>query len=253
MENIFQATDNKVKVVFHNHCSECNKKWDSYVEVEPQFINILHWEEEQYNTTLCDTCKGNLAKTLKEQAEKERIEEEIQKALIPPDFTKWNRELGNNELARFVENNKDKHIFLSGMYGKGKSRSLAINLVKSIIKNENKQIKYCRFTDIAMEYASICCENIGNARKYLQAVLNYDIIVIDDLGKKRITDNAGEFIYDIFDNLYCGNAKCKLWVSSNINWRKLASLFENKDCGNAVVSRIDRLISENRLVDYEVR
>lgn len=255
MKNISQPTntDNEiVEVICHNYCPNCNKTWNTVIKIEKEYLDILHWSLDIKQTILCDECGANLALNMERANNQKRILQDVETANIPADFTKWNKEIGNNELARFVENNKDKHIFLNGMYGKGKSRSLAINLVKSITKNENKKVKYFRFTDIAMEYAGICKENIGNARTYLKDILKHDIIVIDDIGKKRITDNAGELLYDIFDNVYCGNANCKLWLSSNINWRKIASLFENKDLGNAVVSRIDRLISENRLVDYEV-
>lgn len=253
MKTIFQSTNqDKIKINIHNHCPECDKRWETYIEVEKEYLDILRWEHEQNNETLCDACSLLIEEKLQKQNENSRIIYETENALIPIEFCKWDKKLGNNELARFIQENKDKHIFLSGMYGKGKSRCLAINLYKSIVNNENKQVKYFRFTDIAMEYASICRENIGMARSYLKELLNHDIIVIDDLAKKRITDNAGEFLYDIFDNIYCGNAKCKLWVSSNIDWRKIATLFENKDCGNAVVSRIDRLISENRLIAKEV-
>jgi DNA replication protein DnaC len=252
MKTIYPKTDDKIKVTIFNHCPECGKNWNTYIEIEKEYLDILQWGEEQNNIKLCDECELILMRNQSELKEKERISEELATALLPPDFCKWNKEIGNNELARFIQENKDKHIFLSGMYGKGKSRCLAINFVKMIANNENKKLKYFRFTDIAIDYASICRENIGIARTYLKEILNNDIIIIDDLAKKRITENAGEFLYDIFDNIYCGNAKCKLWVSSNINWRKLASLFENKDCGNAVVSRIDRLISESRLVEKEV-
>jgi DNA replication protein DnaC len=247
------TTSQKIKVAINNTCPQCGNKWLTYVEIEEDYLSMLGWSNEVENSTLCDTCNSKLIAENKIFQEKTRINQAIETANIPQEFVTWDKQLGNSKLANFVYQNKDKNLFLSGMYGTGKSRSLAINLVKLITKNEQARVKYFRFTELAMQYASICREDIGQASNFIKQLLNYDIVVIDDLAKKRITDNAGEFMYDIFDNLYCGKAKCKLWVSSNINWRKLANLFENKDCGNAVVSRIDRLISENRLTESEVQ
>ena len=247
------STSQKIKLAINNTCPQCGKDWKTYIEIEEEYLAMLGWSNEVANKTLCDTCNYKLIAENEINQEKTRINQAIENANIPADFTQWDKEKGNSKLANFVYQNKDKNLFLSGIYGTGKSRSLAINLVKLITQNELARVKYFRFTELAMQYASICKEDIGQASKFIKDLLNYDIIVIDDLAKKRITDNAGEFMYDIFDNLYCGKAKCKLWVSSNINWRKLANLFENKDCGNAVVSRIDRLISENRLVENEVQ
>lgn len=246
------TTSQKIEVKINNTCPECGCKWQTTIEIEDEYLISLDWIDNTENSILCEDCQMKADAENKIKQEQSRISQEIENANIPNEFCTWNKELGNAELANFVHQNKDKNLFLSGMYGTGKSRSLAINLVKLIAKNQSIKVKFFRFNELAIQYASICREDIGQATKFIRELLSNDIIVIDDLAKKRITDNAGEFMYDIFDNLYCGKSKSKLWVSSNINWRKLANLFENKDCGNAVVSRIDRLISENRLVEKEV-
>ena len=86
---------------------------------------------------------------------------------------------------------------------------------------------------------------------YILDLLNESILLIDDIGKRRITETAGEMLYEIFDRLLGGDCKCRVWVTSNLALSELAGRFENADIGDGVVSRIDRMIEGGTMVKIE--
>ena len=65
-------------------------------------------------------------------------------------------------------------------------------------------------------------------------------------------ETAGEMLYDMIDLVYSGASKAKLWITSNKTLADFADAFENLDLGDAVVSRLDRMIANGKMVKIEV-
>jgi DNA replication protein DnaC len=246
---MFQQTE-KIHMRIFNKCPDCNKEWESDIEIEKEIYDLMNWTATMSQYVFCDTCKAKHDAINQQEQRKKDIADEIDFANIPKEFISWDRDLGNIELCKWIKANADKSLIICGEYGTGKTRSICVNLCNLIKENlyQRLKIKYYRFPDLAKGYAGICHTDISQAKNYLMNIFRNDIVVIDDLVKQRITDNAGEMLYEVFDMLYNGNIQCRIWFTSNIDWRKLAIRFENHDVGNAVVSRIDRMISDGRMV-----
>ena len=76
-------------------------------------------------------------------------------------------------------------------------------------------------------------------------------MMIDDIGKRRITENAGEMLYDLFDRLYSGMNNTLVWVTSNFTLSGLSAGFVNPDVSDGVISRIDRMIESGEMIVIE--
>jgi hypothetical protein len=79
-----------------------------------------------------------------------------------------------------------------------------------------------------------------------------DVILIDDVGKRRITETAGELLYDMADLVYSGSSRAVIWFTANKTLADFANQFENLDLGDAVVSRFDRMIEAGKMLNIEV-
>lgn len=252
--SMFQKTD-KVNIRIFNSCPECGKKWETSIEIAKEFCDMMNWSATMTQSIFCEVCKQKQEETELIERRKRQIMRQYEIACIPAEFQSWDRDKGNIDLCRWIKENSSNNLIISGDYGTGKSRSICVNLcnmLKNAVSNEYVlNVLYYRFPDLANDYAGICKEDISHAKNYLKTVCNQDILVIDDLGKKRITENGGELLYEIIDMLYNGSIKCRLWITANIDWRKLAIHFANRDVGNAVVSRIDRMISDGRMIDKQ--
>ena len=80
----------------------------------------------------------------------------------------------------------------------------------------------------------------------------YDIIMLDDIDKRRINETAGNMLYKLFNKLYEGNIISRLWFTMNHNGREFQNMFDNRDYGAAVLSRIDRMMKDGRFYVHKI-
>lgn len=234
-------------VDYHNTCPKCGKHEDYQLEVADFLRDILKGGNTQNFCEECAIEKEKHDALIRQQQYRETM---LSEAQIPDDFLEWDKSKGNNQLARQIRDNTEKSLFICGKNDACKTRSAAINLKLQITQN-NQKCRFARWSDLAMGYARICKTASENSRNYIEQFLGYDVLLIDDIGKRRITETAGELLYDIIDLVYSGTFKTRLWITSNKTLDGLADMFENLDMGDAVVSRIDRMLESGKMVKLE--
>lgn len=229
----YNQTQGKIRL----RCSNCGKVFETLYEtavfLDPMFknhfINI-------FETQLCDEC---VAVNIKEQEEKERIakqkafasmqEERCDAASIPVDFRK--SESPNKELSDMLNNNKDKHVVITGVTGSGKTSS-----VSSVLSNmlaEGKNVKYYpSLSALARQYVDAKrSDSYGSADRFFSKLNQYDIIAIDEcFGKGKLTETTEELMYALLDTAYTGSSQYKLWLIGNLYGGALDKMFiDNAD------------------------
>ena len=234
-------------VIYHNTCPKCGKVEEQPVEV-PDFMREILTGGNTEN--FCDKCLEEVEQIKNIQRQKEREEMFIDQADIPADFREWDSEKGNGNLARKIRDNRHLHIFVAGRNNCCKTRATAINL--KLEAKKGMRCRFVRFSELAAGYARVCKVESENSMQYIRNLLNYDVLFIDDIGKRRITETAGELLYDLFDLIYSGESKTRVWITSNKSISDLAGIFENGDMGDAVVSRLDRMIDAGKMLKIEV-
>ena len=230
-------TEETVKVTCRNTCPVCGK-------VELNDYNLPDWISRtfpQETHALCDICRAEADRKEMEAYRERQLARLMDEADIPPEFRTWDSSIGNQELARKIRNSRNGSMLVCGFYSKGKTRATAYNLLLEV-KN-GKSCRFWRFSDLAAKYAAQCKAD-GDAQDWLKKQMNRDVILIDDICKRRITDTAGEMLYDILDWLYSGEIRCNLWMTANKSLADVAKCFQNADTGDAVVSRIDRMADD---------
>lgn len=235
-------------VVYHNTCPICGRENDDAIEIPESLTEFMPGGNTK---NLCDSCYEQKQQFEEFERQKRRREDFLQKADIPEDFLTWDKDKGDNQLARKVLDNADKSLFVCGKNAACKTRATAFNLKLQITK-ENRRCKFIRWSDLALGYARTCRMSSENSKAYIDEFLSYDVLLIDDIGKRRITETAGEMLYDMIDLVYSGAKKTKLWITSNKTLADFADTFENIDLGDAVVSRLDRLMESDRMIKLEV-
>jgi DNA replication protein DnaC len=244
MADISQRID---LVDYHNTCPKCGKQESFQVEV-PEFARQIMTGGNTQN--FCDDCIVEVQKLEALHREQQRRELLLDRAEIPADFHVWDKDKGNNQLARQIHDNAEKCLFIAGKNDACKTRSAAFNLKLQVTKS-NLACRFIRWSDLAMGYARTCKMSSENSRLYIEDFLKNDVLLIDDIGKRRITETAGEMLYDMVDLVYSGAKKTKLWITSNKTLDDLADAFENLDMGDAVVSRLDRMIESGKMLKIE--
>lgn len=244
MNNDTSPKTSKVTLHFHNVCYLCGKETNTSQEVDAW---IAEWFENTESKHACPDCAEKIrqAQLLEQQAM--LIENRIAGCGVPDNFREWDSAKGNKELANAIRCECGKSLYISGHYGTCKTRAACANLLRRI--KSGQLGKFVRFGEIANRYQHSFSKGENAPDYYIDSLLDSDILLIDDVGKRKITQTAGELLYEIFDRIYAGDTRCRVWLTSNAELRAFAYKFENEDVGNAVLSRIDRLIGDGKMAN----
>lgn len=226
-------------------CPKCGTSLQKTVTVPRSMAKFM----EGLTSVLCDPC-GEAQKAEQDQRIKEQVDQErFTAAKIPPEFRHWDSEKGNTSAADWVDLNKGSNLLLIGEVSTGKTRAMIKVLQEEC--SRGKKVLFFDFCDFAELYAGKMQESIPSASAFLNRILlrgGYDIIMLDDIDKKRINETAGNLLYKLFNKLYSGEIKTCLWFTMNHSGRELLNSFENRDYGAAVISRITRMMDDGRFV-----
>lgn len=247
MEQTQNATSPKtsnVTVNFHNVCSFCGKETYTSQKMDSWIASLITTTETKH---ACPDCSEKVKKAQFMEQQKIIVEERTRECGIPDNFREWDSSKGNKDLANAILNSHKKSLYISGHYGTCKTRAACANLLRRIKSGENG--KYVRFGAIASKYQRSFSNGENAPESCIDSILDADILLIDDVGKRKITQTAGELLYEMLDRIYAGDTRCRVWITSNADLISFVHKFDNDDVGNAVVSRIDRLIGDGKMAN----
>ena len=244
MSNPTNQKTSDVTVHFHNVCNMCGKETHMTHTMDSWLAELLGATETKHP---CPECAGKIKRVQEAEAAAMRAEENSRTCGVPDNFREWDSAKGNKDLANAILRESGKSLFISGHYGTCKTRAACANLLRRIEKGERG--RYVRFGAIASQYQRSFSNGEKAPEWCIDSILNTDILLIDDVCKRKVTQTAGELLYEILDRIYAGDTRCRVWITSNADLRSFVKKFENPDVGAAVVSRIDRLIEENKMAN----
>lgn len=163
---------------------------------------------------------------------------------IPERFRVWDQNIapkGAGKIARFVQKNANKSLFIAGNYGCGKTLSVAYAGFW-LIREKLTPVKYLLAPALCKQYAAQMSVSSQAGEEWLEDIRRgSSVLIIDDLGKEKHTESSGELLFRLIDDIYTGRHSARLWVTANKSGRELAARFEDKDTGNAVIDRLRRI------------
>lgn len=195
---------------------------------------------------LCSECAEKEKQERMKQEQERMANSILRNTRIPDNFTRWDKNLGNRNLARAILNNNQKHLYVYGENSSGKTRAMAYNLY--LLAKKNMNVQYFRFGELALKYASSIKSDTENSADFLQNLMSHDVVMIDDVCKRKATPSAAEMFYLLLDIAYSGESKTKLWMTFNRSPEELPAYFEDPEMADAIISRIDRLADTEELV-----
>lgn len=233
-------------------CKICGKedclKWALIEDKELNKI-IIECKNQLLARAICDSCLNDQSKAEELIKAKKDIDEKIQ--TLP--YNNFNSEKAKDKgrLAELMLRlwQAKKNAFVQGVYDSGKTRSCAnifVFLAKSMISGT-----YLKAGDLIDECTSLAVEQTKDAvnMKLKRLILSNRLIMLDDLGKHKITDAGGEVLYKLLDLIIEMNADCKIWITANESANTIINKFKDKDVGSAFVSRFHRMEFVNVIQD----
>lgn len=213
-------------------CTSCNSKFDA--------------EEIEFNgkklcfTTLCDPCleknlaesQANAAKTREDALERDFW------ASVPPLYQDTNIERLNPILGREVLTWEydSKGLGIRGISGSQKTRAAVALLHK--MKMQGKSVFFIKATDIARFAANQFSndnEIQNEARRAIRSAHTCNVLLIDDIGKGRMSPASEELLYDILDKR--SERKLPVIWTANATGEEIHKML-SQDRGDAIMRRL---------------
>lgn len=178
-------------------CEECS----SYFEYEP----IIFQDQQIFHQKYCDACGEKLTKQAEEsdRLQRESMARNRFYSMIPPIYreTQKSRLSGilSDVLQSFEKN--DRGLGIIGGSGKGKTRIGILCLEK--IHKAGHSTFFISATDFALNCANQFADNpaiSSQAEEILRRCKVCDLLMLDDLGKNRMTDRVESELYDLLEH-----------------------------------------------------
>ena len=213
-------------------CQECHQPF----EYEPFYID----EQERFAPVTCDPCKAVSAAAEVQRQETERIMKaaDLWKEICPDEY----QETDLSRLPRPYQVVIDRWLYgckgigFCGEAGRGKTRSAF-----SILRKQHFRGRRCyaisakRFADLALDKFDHDGRTKATARDRIRKCHTADLLLIDDIGKGKLTDRPEEELYDLLE--YRTSKRLPtLWTAESGGADLLQRLSAER--GNAILRRL---------------
>ena len=217
---------------FDAKCCVCGE--DAGYDVPDQEANAL--KERGINLKLsnitCDACFDAKERRKEQEAQERAFCLALEKSKIPTEMTKWDERLGNKHLLAWIIANAERSLYIAGAYGQGKTRACATVGAKLVAKGLN--VRYWLVGDLLSKFSTLYGENFGQDENLVSILKGCRLLILDDIGKEKITDRSGEAIFRIINARY--ENKLPTWITANLNGSELS--MKMGDRGGAIIRRL---------------
>lgn len=221
-------------------CPECGKEMVRTVTLPADFQIFRDGDQ-----MICVPC-GNARQA---HIEQQRIEIEKQSRLIAtgvkPEFFVYDFSKANREMFSWIKQNTETNMLVISEVNTGKTRAMCKALLDE--NNSGLRCRYMEFGTLSAIYSGEKKESTTAAQRFINRIVgSYDILILDDIDKVKLTETTGELLYKILNAVYSRSAKIRLWMTCNHSGQELMNKFEIRDQAAAVLSRIERMSDDGR-------
>ncbi len=194
------------------------------------------------SATRCDSCidKYHAATEANEQQAFQSKRNEVFRERCPKSMQWFDRERFPSDLQKHDDIVTapmiDQGILIHGRTGSGKSRTLW-QLAKRLITHDQRSVQILEDRAFGrLIERSFAGSNNAEHDKLIRQFQNCSVLMIDDIGKAKMTERVESDLFDIIDHRYAdGKPMC---FTTQFTGDPLISRFGCKETGEAIVRRI---------------
>lgn len=224
--------------VFNFNCCKCGTSGDMDITGSEDFAEYLS------RTFLCPSCESlrlqeieSRKQEVKQQEYNKTFQGRFERSLLPEELLDYDSSLGNNELLKFIQVNGHRSLFIAGKNRIGKTRA-SVHAAHNILKNSNKEIRYCRTTETFRKMSIDYGDDIKKADRKINELSSVSLVIFEDMGKESLTDRGAEIMYEIIDTRLI--RRLPIWVTTNKGGSALIKSI-GLDRGRAIVTRLEEM------------
>lgn len=152
-----------------------------------------------------------------------------------------------------IANKRGTGIIFYGPYGVGKTH-LACSIANELIKMQKSVIFGSTIKFFGIIKKSYNNEIEENESKIISEFINWDVLIIDDLGKEKPSEWVLEKLYYIINERYEHNKP--IIITTNFSENQLIDIFtvgKNKSSIEAIISRLNEICLSVQIFDNDYR
>jgi DNA replication protein DnaC len=210
-------------------CQECG----GIFSFEPLELNGRRLFEPDY----CDSCAETLSQQQTKQ-EQSRVKEASRNAFwdsIPPIYRETDQTKIKATLRNLIANWKGGNAGIIGPSGEGKTRTAVLLLERIHFRRSTMFLSSSNFGKIVASQFSNTPGRRDAAEGIIAKAYHADVLLLDDVGKGRMTDRAEAELHDLLEHRTSWK-KTTLWTA-NSNARQLHAMF-TADRADAILRRL---------------
>lgn len=200
-------------------------------EINNFLRDSLKWNEEQAKKMLAQKRQDEITKKLNDSGLGKRFQKRTFNTLkdTPQNY------IAKTKALEFIEKFPDcKGILFQGPVGVGKTH-IAAAVANELIK-KLYTVVFRNAADIISTFVSTFQEN-NSVGELIKTFASADLLIIDDLGKERVSDFASSILYQIVNKLY--EDEKPIIITTNFDSKHLIKNLGER--GNAIISRITEM------------
>lgn len=237
--------ERKRKIEIPIRCQFCGFTGTAELEVYESIGRGITLKE----ISICDDCGEKRRNAEYLAAAADRWRQLAIAAGVPEKRLDWDKSKGNVDLMKFLWNNRNRSCTVLGDYGCGKTWALCGAIGAILRDSPMRRVRFWNFNDLAAKYSSLLTTSLSAAEDFRRDLVNYDLLVIDDFGKKRLNATALDFFYSVVNRIY--EQEGKIWISYNVPPSILIPKCEDQDIAMAIFDRLRRMNVDGALVRWE--
>jgi DNA replication protein DnaC len=184
----------------------------------------------------CAKCQDAFAAKVIADRRKAEARQAAEFAGISERFLSYDKAKDARGYLPWIKANRTKSLFLAGESGQGKTHCLGYAGYRSIL-DYGDHVMFLRFPEWLRATGALMGHDAYQAEKQVSRAKEAGLLILDDLGKEKLTERASEIVWDLID--LREREKRRTWISSNHNGKELrARLGEDK--GETILVRLKR-------------
>jgi len=217
-------------------CPECGAAFDvECPEVGSAAAGI--WESFAVGLC-CDVCaEANKRRAMAADCER-YYATRLAAAGIPAAFRDYDPVKGNARILDWIRTNRNSWLYIGGEYGCGKSR--AVSHAGGALAKRGEDVLYLPATDLARGASR---QWMDDAPDPVALAMGCELLILDDLGKEKITARTAETLFAVIDGRYREGRR--IWITSNYSIPAMVARIED-EIGAAIARRLREMC-----VNYE--
>jgi len=219
---------------------ECGQKFSGVI---PEFAKMI----------MCDPC----ALVFQKKRDLERmagcLRESADSCGIPKKYRIWDeakaKEVGSDKLLIWLRSQEINSIWIGGTNGIGKTHT-ALYRAFELLHEENIHPYCVRSSAWLRNIVTGRTKDRSDTEKQYKRAIECKLLIMDDLGKERLTEPRAELLYDIIDER--DRRDGSVWITSNFSGQSLAERLNSSgegahEYGHAIIKRLKRMITSERI------